>query len=139
MATRSFIATYNADTHEYIAIYCHWDGYPEGVGALLKNHYTDSVKIDQLMALGDLSVLGAEIGTQKDFDSRELNNECLAYGRDRGETGGEARTFRALYEVTDYFRGCGCEYGYIWRGDRWECLRLDPQEIDLYEMEDANV
>lgn len=128
MATRSFIATYNGDTHEYTAIYCHWDGYPEGVGATLRDHYTSSGQIDTLLTYGDISSLRDTL-----FDTQSERYKL------RGDTDVDARTFRFLYEMTDYYRGCGCEYGYIWRGDRWECLKLDPQEINLYELESANV
>ena len=39
----------------YIGIYHHWDGYPEGVGATLKRDYTDYDKILNLLMMGDMS------------------------------------------------------------------------------------
>ena len=36
MATRSLIAVQNADG-TFLSIYCHWDGYPSGVGKDLLN------------------------------------------------------------------------------------------------------
>lgn len=89
---------------EVESVYCHFDGYPSGVGRTLLEHWTDPEKVNRLIALGDLSVLGAEIGKRHDFDShlgtynyetgeREGSsvpageNWTLAYGRDRGEKG----------------------------------------------------
>lgn len=83
------------------SIYCHFDGYPEGVGQTLIDHWTDPKKVNRLIALGDLSALGVEIGKSQGtawFDTRyaTLYGEdadpadprlgwCLAYRRDRGE------------------------------------------------------
>ena len=111
MATRSTIAKENADG-TITSVYCHWDGYPEGVGYTLADHYTDPAKIDQLLALGDLSVLDAEIGDSNDFDNR-IDGICLFYGRDRGEE--VPPMTHATFEEWKAIRGdSGCEYGYLW-------------------------
>lgn len=112
MATRSTIAKVN-DDGSITSIYCHWDGYPEGVGKTLKNHYTDVDKIDQLLALGDVSILAPELGEPHDFDN-PTEGWTLAYGRDRGETGVDAVTHSTLDEWKQYRSGSGCEYGYLW-------------------------
>ena len=86
MATRSYIGKLNPDnTVSYI--YCHHDGYPEHNGVILQEHYSTPFKVDQLLALGDLSVLAEEIGDKQDFNDyvNRNRNWCLAYGRDRGE------------------------------------------------------
>ena len=67
-------------------IYCHFDGYPGGVGKILKKHYTDRRKINKLISMGDLSSLGKIIGRKVDFDSFDTeSDQCLFYHRDRGE------------------------------------------------------
>jgi len=54
MGTRSYIGkAINGRVH---SIYCHWDGYPEGVGSVLLQHY-DSEKVDGLLELGGISAL----------------------------------------------------------------------------------
>ena len=54
MGTRSYIGkAINGRVH---SIYCHWDGYPEGVGSVLLQHY-DSEKVDGLLELGGISTL----------------------------------------------------------------------------------
>ena len=51
------------------SIYCHFDGYPEGVGQTLLDHWTTLAKVNRLIKLGDLSSLGSEIGKKHDFDT----------------------------------------------------------------------
>lgn len=100
MSTRSLIGRECADGH-VVGIYCHFDGYPDGVGATLLAHWTDPGKVDDLLALGDLSVLGEVLGEKHPFDTFLYTEEekarfagwTLAYGRDRGEEGTAAQTF----------------------------------------------
>ena len=123
MATRSTIGVLNGDG-SVTSIYCHWDGYPEYNGHLLAEHYTSDEKIATLMALGDLSSLGAEIGTQKPFNTGVIGNECMAYGRDRGETGVEAVTHPTVSEWMKNRARAGCEYGYLWEAAGWKTFSL---------------
>jgi len=131
MATRSYIGVRNSDdTVDYI--YCHYDGYPDHNGRILTEHYTSLDKVKELLALGDLSILGPEIGEQQDFNNRETQNSnwCLAYGRDRGEKGVGVKNDRFKRVVTDE----GIDYAYIFDGDYWECYDTFAPEkaIDLY-------
>ena len=91
MATRSLIGKLNSDG-TITNIYCHFDGYPEHNGVILQEHYYTPFKVDQLLALGNLSVLSEQIGEKQDFDSYSTRNNdwCLAYGRDRGESNQQA-------------------------------------------------
>jgi hypothetical protein len=115
MATRSNIGILNSDgTVDYI--YCHFDGYVEHNGKILNEHYQTESKIHRLMELGDLSVLGPEIGEQQDFE-RPVKGTCLAYSRDRGETGVEARKCSYVDYTKEYFE----EYIYLFTpGKGWE-------------------
>ena len=124
MATRSTIAKLNPDG-SLTSVYCHWDGYPDGVGATLRQHYTNPSKIDQLLALGDLSVLDAEIGDSNDFENR-VEGICLFYGRDRAENGIDALVHANVEEWLAFRKGSGCEYGYLWDGSEWTTYK------DLY-------
>lgn len=69
-------------------IYCHWDGYPSNNGKILKEHYNTKEKVKALIKLGSLSILGITIGKKVEFNGfdSQKNPQCLAYGRDRGET-----------------------------------------------------
>lgn len=120
MSTRSRIAIRN-DDGSYRSIYCNFDGYPDGVGATLKEHYTDPAKINQLLDLGDISCLGSEIGEKHDFNDRSVPDSWTrAYGRDRGETGVEARISYTVSELKELTRGCGGEYLYRFVNGKWQ-------------------
>jgi len=122
MATRSTIAM-RLEDGSVRSVYCHFDGYPDGVGATLREHYTDPAKIEQLLDLGDLSVLDVEIGEKVDFNGRP-EGQCLFYGRDRGETGINARTHADENEWLGYRKGNACEYGYLWNGAWWVVYKI---------------
>jgi hypothetical protein len=52
MSTRSRIAIENQNG-SVTSVYCHFDGYISGVGAVLQKHYTNRSKVEQLIALGE--------------------------------------------------------------------------------------
>lgn len=60
MSTRSMIAKQIAED-EYLAVYCHQDGYLSHNGALLLDCYNTPEKVDALLALGELSHLGKDM------------------------------------------------------------------------------
>ena len=124
MGTRSTIALEFADGTVQ-QVYCHWDGYLEHNGKILRDHYTNPFILRDLIDLGDLSSLRPTIGTKHAFSQFELpkeeveafvkltENMCTFYGRDRGETGTSAKKF-ASYE--DYMLNHQYEeYDYILR------------------------
>jgi hypothetical protein len=112
------------------SVYCHWDGYLEHNGAILQEHY-DSVKANQLVALGDLSSLRPEIGEKHAFSQFELRaeevagfkllteNMCTFYGRDRGEEGAEWKTHTNFVDFFAEVEGSWCEWYYIMRDGVW--------------------
>lgn len=131
MATRSLIGKQNADG-TITNIYCHFDGYPEHNGKILQEHYSTPVGVDQLMALGNLSVLAEQIGDKQDFNNYTTRNRnwCLAYGRDRGESNQHAQvSTREAFFNTDH----GVDYLYLYNNEfEWECYNawtLEPQNI----------
>ena len=115
--------------HSVVSVYCHWDGYPEGVGATLKKHYQDPAKIQSLMDLGSLSVLGSEIGERQDFDNRETRNEewCLAYGRDRGEKDTSAKEWESIDALVKNVKSSDQEFLYLY-DNGWKYLDIDQVE-----------
>jgi hypothetical protein len=123
MATRSRIAIKLED--KILSIYCHYDGYPEGVGETLKQHYQDPTKIQSLMDLGNLSILRPEIGEKQDFNNYASQNEewCLAYGRDRGEKDTGAIMFSTPERLIAYTKNSDQEYLYLY-DNGWKYLDL---------------
>ena len=97
MSTRSRIGIEN-ENGRVSSIYCHWDGYPEYVGKVLKENYSDRDKVKQLLELGDISIL------KEDLDKVE------AYHRDL------CKTYYPPVEhlnVNSFSRLVGYEYGYV--------------------------
>ena len=128
MATRSFIARYNKETEKYESIYCHWDGYPLGVGITLRDKYSHDDSVAALMKFGDISTLrDTPFETQKE-----------SFKVTRGENT-PALTFEYESDMVEHYRKCWCEYGYIWQADEWTCLSLNTRNVNLYELEVANV
>lgn len=66
MSTRSLIGIKTGNQYTYI--YCHYDGYPSNNGKILLEHYNNTNKIMELLALGDISTLAPSIGVKRDFD-----------------------------------------------------------------------
>lgn len=120
MSTRSMIAMLNEDK-TVTAIYCHFDGYVQGVGVTLLNHWNTTDRVRSLMELGDLSSLGIEVGQKQDFSFPTSRDWCLAYGRDRCEAGTEAQSFHSLY----YVEGAhgDVDYFYFFDGRDWSFKR----------------
>lgn len=128
MGTRSTIAILRADG-SVSQIYCHWDGYLEHNGRILLDHYNTAEKVEELIALGDLSSLGREIGVKHPFspdynipgDSDKWNDlyrmMCTAYGRDRGEAGTQPNRYRDLesYEDGAQFE----DFNYVFMHGQW--------------------
>ena len=89
MSTRSRIGIQRKDG-SIDSIYCHLDGYPEGVGIELYEHYRDRIKVNNLIDLGDISHLEQYLYPDPNqihefgFDT-EQPNVVVAYHRDRGE------------------------------------------------------
>lgn len=89
----------------YRGIYSHSDGYPSYLGAHLEAHYLDPAKVQALIELGDISIIGPEVapppGVPHSFDGPRADGVTVAYMRDRGEKGCEAREGATLAEVAD--------------------------------------
>jgi hypothetical protein len=86
MATRSRIGI-ELEDGRIESIYCHFDGYHEGVGKELMDSYTDREKVEKLIALGDISSLCSEVEPTSRRHSFNTPQEgvTVAYHRDRGE------------------------------------------------------
>lgn len=118
MGTRSRIAAKNADG-TFTSIYCHWDGYPAGVGGTLAEHYKDEAKVRALLALGNISSLGEEIGERHDFDDRSHRNWTTAYGRDRGEDDQQGEVCNGIGALNELTQDSDGEYLYVFDGGKW--------------------
>jgi hypothetical protein len=131
MGTRSTIALEFADGTVQ-QVYCHWDGYLAHNGQILLKHYSDPFVLRDLIDLGDISSLGRNLGNGHPFSKFGLKEEdpdydqmialckqseeegwTTFYGRDRGETGIDARKFKDYADYVENFQHE--EYDYILR------------------------
>ena len=129
MGTHSRIGVMHGDTVK--SVYCHWDGYLEHNGVILQKHY-DSARANNLVALGDISSLGKEIGEKHPFSRFDTDmsdeayeklygNMTTFYGRDRGEEGVDFKVAHTFASFLDQVEACGAEYYYILRDGVWYC------------------
>ena len=122
MATRSNIAIFDREKGEARYIYSHFDGYLEGVGATLKEHYTTTEKVEKLISLGDISFLEKEVeipeGVEHSYSS-PAEGITVFYGRDRGEDGTEPITRHV--DESNLHRLKENEYLYVWviQDEKW--------------------
>ncbi|MEI2414370.1 hypothetical protein V8V50_10640 [Ligilactobacillus salivarius] len=71
MSTNAMI--FKMDNNKVRGIYCHWDGYPDYVGAILRDSYQKPSKVDSLINLGEISSLGDEISVHPFVKNMVLN------------------------------------------------------------------
>ena len=130
MSTRSTVGA--VQRNGFIkAIYVHFDGYPTGVGYTLKNSYNTVEKVEELLNLGDLSVLDDLIGEQQ-IPARRRPGTCLAYGRDYGQANVEAKFFPSISKWLPYYSDA--EYAYLFNGGVWEIVSTytkTPQFLEV--------
>lgn len=118
------------------SIYSHSDGYPSYVGKLLLENYTTPEKINQLLDLGDISLLGSEIGEKHNFEDRSHPTWCRAYGRDRNKDVKQIKA-RKHVSVAEFLMECKEDYTYLfdpatgqWSYRNWDS-ELNPLTMDI--------
>ena len=145
MGTRSTIAIQKTDG-SVEQIYCHWDGYIEHNGAILKTYYKTPAEVKRLISYGDLSSLGMRVEPINDYHSFDTpeKDTCVYYGRDRGEPNTSFRKFEDMI----WFRLNGqweeYDYLYVETTQQWHlvwinngCLYLREFLHDLDQTEDT--
>ncbi len=91
------------------SIYCHHDGYPEGVGVALAGGFASLEAAEELLGLGDLSGMGESIET------------CRAFHRDLGEAREHNRplTHDDAEEYLARLASGDARYVYLFRDGSW--------------------
>lgn len=98
-------------------IYVHWDGYLQGAGETLLNNYDSKEKLEKLMKLGNLSILGTEpIDFPDGWNGSTPDDRCLSYAS-RGDEHGNAY----VSDLEDYVEDTvgSYEYAYLWNRGTW--------------------
>jgi len=117
MSTRSRIAIQKEDG-EVVSIYCHFDGYIEGVGRTLKAHYNDKDKALNLIEGGDISVL-------------KNSTDTTVYYKDRGDKWDTIKpeVHRGLDQLMASLRGdIFIEFVYLYADGKWQVSELQEHE-----------
>ena len=118
MATRSRIGLMLEDgtiKHSY----CHFDGYPHGVGHTLVKHYSDIEKVKELLSFGDMSFLAPKVTPDgiHNFNTPE-QDVTVFYGRDRAETDVDSVT-TSMDEYLSSKYSSGIDYLYLLKDGNW--------------------
>lgn len=96
-------------TDEYVGIYCHWDGYPDGVGKALKQSFKTYEDVLNLIVGGACSYI------TKDSVSRYANREIEKWGYIKPCFG------KSADEVSGNAGGC-IEYTYLFNENNWKIV-----------------
>jgi hypothetical protein len=122
MSTRSRIGI-ELENGKVQSVYCHFDGYVDGVGKVLINHYTDIEKIRKMIFLGDMSSLAESVECPEghSYENRK-EGFSVFYGRDRGETG-----IHSVTHSEDIWPDYGQDYEYLFKGGQWLIRYDEPQ------------
>ncbi len=99
--------------------YCHFDGYPNGVGHTLVENYSEIEKVEELLSFGDMSFLSPKITPEGEhsFGNPE-KNVTVFYGRDRGESDVDSVTTSMDEYLSVKYSSC-IDYQYVFTGGHW--------------------
>jgi hypothetical protein len=135
MATRSTIAIENNDG-TVSQVYCHWDGYLEGVGKTILEHYNTREAVEKLLAGGSISSLGEYVSDdEKSFNKKhDDEDDYTVYYTYRGEDP-VIEEFESLsdyeenhqYEEFEYIFTQDNVWSVFFNGD-WHDLELELSE-----------
>ena len=108
MSTRSNIIA-KFDGGNYYGIYCHFDGYLDHNGRILKDHYNTQSKVEKLIKEGDASFIDESLA------------DSVFYHRDRGE---DLRLTGPCKTLLDCFEDLDDEdYTYVWEDGKWKVFK----------------
>ncbi len=107
MATRAAIIYFDPERLEAISTYNHYDGYPENLGAGLKNHYNDDMYAKKIASEGYVSYLDPETGDVEVSNPRDkdVDPERMRLTDDMEQT---------AMDLAEMINSYGADYAYIW-------------------------
>ena len=109
MSTPALIAQ-RLSSGVYRCITVHWDGHPDTAGQTLVKFYLSEERVNDLLALGDLSELYPSL------------DATVAFHRDKGEDleSNAPGYFATLEDLESWREEFGGQYLYIWEGGAWQ-------------------
>ena len=149
MGTRSRIGIELPD-HSVVSAYCHWDGYVEGNGKILVQHYLYREDVQELIDGGSMSSLRTRGTWDHSSPLRDEDGEYICdaagylkyendrepqplYHSERGD--GEEPTHTSFDEFVSGNLG-GEEYAYLYNlDDNWKCYKINYKgPVELVEI-----
>ena len=125
-----------SNKREIVSIYNHSDGYPSGLGRMLRDYYGTAEKVACLIALGDISYIGAA-----PVDCAELWNFssptydalmsvpdcpfCRTY-KGRGEKDVDAKKSESVKEC---IKTLGQEWNYLFEDGAWYVVEIENGKV----------
>ena len=99
--------------------YCHYDGYPEGVGETLVQHYNTEDKVKELVSFGDMSYLASVVHAEGEHNfEKPEQGVTVFYNRDRGETDVDSVVTTMDEYLSVQYSSC-IDYLYVFIGSNW--------------------
>lgn len=121
MSTRCYIGKKNGKKVKFI--YCHHDGYPDGVGDVLLNHYKQASVVDAMIEEGDRTALGENY----------LEGSYTSFGENYEDNAPSTVDYDSWISMIEN-KETDCEYFYLFDDDEmWKCWNYYGREINLYD------
>ena len=136
MGTRSRIGIQLKD-NSVLSVYCHYDGYPEFNGRVLRDNYNTIEKVKELIDGGDMSCTWTNAG----WNNETLPESGPLHYTSRGESL-ESNAPRLDDSIFEFIRDKNNneEYAYIWSlNNEWKCVKMnqfndnDPEFVEIPE------
>lgn len=114
MGTRSRIGKQLSDG-SILSVYCHYDGYPEFNGRVLRDYFSTNEKVSDLIDGGNMSCTWTNAG----WKNETLEENGPLHYTSRGESL-EDNAPRLDKDVEEFFSD-GEEFGYVFTSTGWTC------------------
>ena len=124
MGTRSRIGKQLADG-SILSVYCHYDGYPEFNGRVLRDYFSTSEKVSDLIDGGDMSCTWTNAG----WNNETLEENGPLHYTSRGESI-EDNAPRLDKDMEEFFTD-NEEYSYIFRNGNWFAYNMHQFEDNV--------
>ena len=110
MATRALIG-YLDDSKKLTTTYNHYDGYPDYLGKILKEHYSGDEKAKSVASVGYITSIDEDGKINSKFN--ESANTMIL----------DEEAFSAAMQIGDEVNGYGADYGYVYFNDEWNSIK----------------
>ncbi len=114
MGTRSRIGKQLADG-SILSVYCHYDGYPEFNGRVLRDYFSTNDKVSDLIDGGDMSCTWTNAG----WNNETLEENGPLHYTSRGES--IVNNAPIIHDSMMDFLENGEEFGYVFANGEWTC------------------